>query len=566
MTAAALLLAASTGGLPPVAFRFQGRPGADAPDGVAAELRLDMVGRADLFVENGKSMPRWKWVDGADARGGVVTLRARGDSRALLLLRREHARVYELDGPFSWPPSPVPRVVQPLPRRTLSGLRIAAAKDVEMRLVGGSAADALCETSGTAWQCPAVPSSFAGRIVACEGGRAVEAGDVRPDLPDVVEMHRLSHAGLLRLEPGEPGAGIPRASVRVLRQLAAAGAVLATDRSWNARDLGEGLIWVEGSSDPAAILVETRAEDSATARIPFTELGSACGEPFRLSLAPSLPLTGGVTDAGGNPVWGALVLVRSVEVTGSPAPLAEAATAEDGSFEIDGLEVRRYRLRVCHAESGCAETTSIPGERVAITLSAGSSFSGRVLTSAGVPEPGASVRIVPGIETWSRASDRLARLPLETTARDGGRFLIVAPGPGDFLLEVRGLAGGLARLAVRRSALSPPVTDLGDVRLPEPVDLSVRVARCAGGILSMSGPLGGETSLPSVARAPLDVSGTATVRLPEGGAWAAWANCGGSNVALEPGLVSDVALFAGIELRFEPAGPLDGAQSTARSK
>jgi hypothetical protein len=96
--------------------------------------------------------------------------------------------------------------------------------------------------------------------------------------------------------------------------------------------------------------------------------------------------------------------------------------------------------------------------------------------------------------------------------------------------------------------------------------MSVRVARCAGGILSMSGPLGGETSLPSVARAALDASGAASVRLPEGGAWAAWANCGGSNIALDPGLVADVALFAGLELRFEPAGPLDGAQPPARSK
>lgn len=82
----------------------------------------------------------------------------------------------------------------------------------------------------------------------------------------------------------------------------------------------------------------------------------------------------------------------------------------------------------------------------------------------------------------------------------------------------------------------------------------------------MSGPLGGETPLPSVVRAPLDAAGAASLRLPEGGAWAAWASCGGSNVALDPGLLPDVAILAGIELRFEPAGPLDAAQSTERSK
>lgn len=82
----------------------------------------------------------------------------------------------------------------------------------------------------------------------------------------------------------------------------------------------------------------------------------------------------------------------------------------------------------------------------------------------------------------------------------------------------------------------------------------------------MSGPLGGETSLPSLVRTPLDAGGRATIRLPEGGAWAGWATCGGANVAVEPGLLPDVALLEGIELWLEPAGPLDAAQSPERSK
>jgi hypothetical protein len=424
----------------------------------------------------------------------------------------------------------------------------------------------MCETSGSAWQCPAVPPSFAGRVVACDGGHALAGGDVRLDLPDAIEMRGISHIGLLRVEPLEHGAEVVGLSARVLRPLTAGGAILVPDHSWHAKDLGGNLIWVEGSSDPATIRVEARADGFATARMPFSELNSPCSEPVSVALTRSHPLEGDVTDAAGRPVAGALVLVRSVEAPHSPAPLAETATGEDGSFALHGLEMRRYRLRVCHAEAGCAETTSVPGERSAIELSAGTSFFGRVLTSAGVPEPGALVRIVPGIETWKGASDRLARLPLETTSADGGRFSIVTPDAGDFLLEVRGVAGGLARLPIRRSPLSPRVIDLGDVRLPEPLELTVRVARCSSGALSMSGPLGGETSLPSVVRAPLDAAGAASLRLPEGGAWAAWASCGGSNVTLDPGLLPDVAILAGIELRFEPAGLLDAGQSTERSK
>jgi hypothetical protein len=566
VTAAALLLAAvAAGALPPIAFRFEGRPGEDEREGTAAELRVDGDSRADLFLDSGKAFPRWAWIDGAVTHGGAVTFRARVGSRVLLVLRKGHGRGYELDGPFAWPP-PVSRVVRALPRRTIFGARLPSGRNVELRLVGPDAADAMCETSGSAWQCPAVPRSFAGRIVACDGGRALAAGDVRPDLPDSVEMHGLSHIGLLRAEPVEHGAEVVGLSARILRQLTAGGAILVRDRSWDAKDLGGNLLWIEGSSDPAAILVEARADGFATTRMPFSELTSPCGEPVSVALTRSHPLEGDVTDAAGRTVAGALVLVRSVEAPHSPAPLAETATGEDGSFALNGLEMRRYRLRVCHAEAGCAETTSVPGERAAIVLSAEASFFGRVLTGGGVPEPGALVRIVPGIETWTRASDRLAPLPLETTSADGGRFSIVAPDAGDFLLEVRGVAGGLARLAVRRSPLSPRVTDLGDVRLSEPLDLTVRVARCSGGALSMSGPLGGETSLPSVVSAPLDAAGAASVRLPEGGAWAAWASCGGSNVTLDPGLLPDVAILAGIELRFEPAGPLGAAQSTERSK
>jgi hypothetical protein len=82
----------------------------------------------------------------------------------------------------------------------------------------------------------------------------------------------------------------------------------------------------------------------------------------------------------------------------------------------------------------------------------------------------------------------------------------------------------------------------------------------------MSGPLGGETSLPGVVATPLDTAGAAGVRLSEGGSWAAWANCGGKNVTLEPGLIPDVALFAGMEVRFAPGGSFDAGQSTGRSK
>ena len=213
----------------------------------------------------------------------------------------------------------------------------------------------------------------------------------------------------------------------------------------------------------------------------------------------------------------------------------------------------------------CAEADAVAGERAAITVGAGPSFVGRALSSAGVPEPAANVRIIPTADTWVRAADRMTRLPLETASGEDGRFRIVAPDSGDYLLEIRAASRGVARIPVRRSRLSPLLTDLGDVRLPEPLELAVRVARCGGGSLSMSGPLGGETSLPGLVRAPLDVEGAATVRLPEAGIWTAWATCAGTNVALDPALLPDVGALTGIEVRFEPAGAL-AVQPSERSK
>ena len=122
------------------------------------------------------------------------------------------------------------------------------------------------------------------------------------------------------------------------------------------------------------------------------------------------------------------------------------------------------------------------------------------MSSAGVPEADAAVRIVPTADAWAASRDRVRKLPLQTTSGRDGRFRIAAPEPGDFLVEVRGASGGVARTLVRRTNVSPPVTDLGDLRLSEPIQFTARVRDCGLGWLTFSGPLGGETSLPEVLR------------------------------------------------------------------
>jgi hypothetical protein len=256
----------------------------------------------------------------------------------------------------------------------------------------------------------------------------------------------------------------------------------------------------------------------------------------------------------GEPAVSATVLVRSEEPAKDPTVFGDAATDDRGAFEISDLASRVYRVLACHPALGCREEPASPGDPVRVVLGEEGVYAGRALSSAGVPEAGAEVRIVPTAEAWTTASDRLRKLPLQTKSGPGGRFRIAAPGSGDFLVEVRGTSGGVARVRVRRTDLSPDETDLGDVRLVPPVEFTARVSGCGGGSMTFSGPLSGETSLPDVSCFRLDANGAATVRLGEPGAWTAWATCSGEIESLEPSLLPDVTALDGGEIEFRRSG------------
>jgi hypothetical protein len=546
-----------------IPFRFREKPDAGrSADAVAVEMTLPSGARADLLIAGDGTWPRWTWTDGADVRDEHATLQATAGARALLLVRRPGAPGYSLDGPFTWPSSPGHRTPVPVPRRTVRGSEVLGA-EAELRLIGRGSTDALCETGPSGWQCPATPAGFRGRIVVCGRGRTLAAAEIRPDLPEAVVLRRPVRGGVLRIARDTAGSDQRKVSIRVMRPAAAGSRVFVPDTSWTWSDLGADLAWLEGKESAGGSYVEVQEPLFAPARLPLEELTCACADPVSVTLVPEVPLGGTVSDASGRPVPGALVLARIGNEDARGLPVAEAVTGNLGDFELRGLESRRYRLRACHAELGCGEADAVAGDPAAVTIRESAACVGRVLSGSGVPEPAASVRIVPTAKTWTDAPDPLTRLPLETVSGGDGRFRIALPDEGDFLLEVRALPSGVARLAVSRSRLSPALTDVGDVRLPEALELAVRVARCSAGVLSLLGPLGGQTSLPAMLRVRLDSEGAAVVRVPEGGAWTAWATCAGSNVALDPALLPDAASLSGIEIRFEPVGLL-GVQPSER--
>jgi hypothetical protein len=558
---ASVLLAVTAATLAP-GFRYRldaadaprrAEPGRYPANGVPLLLRTSEPDRTrlDLLVLTDRHLPRWKWNDAGFVSSGRLTLRAPAGSTALLVLRDDRRPGYRLDGPFVWPVESGEREIVARGARAVSGSSLLARE--ALALVGTPAgAGPLCEEEdGGDWQCIGLPPGFSGRLVTCREGVITGAAEVEPGSPAEVSIRELAAAALLRLDLPEPLAPPAPNSVRVLSPGAGDFAV-RSDPRWTVRRVDGIHVWIETPEAPPYGPIEVSAAGYVAKRIAI-DAEPRCAEPFPVSLARAVALRGTVTDPDGMPVAGALLLARSNMPGGKGPVLGDAQTDSDGQFEIPGLEPVSHRVRACHGEHGCGEEPAVPGIPVVVRLPGRGAFIGRVLSGGGAPEPGAVIRILPTAESWATAEDRLTRLPLESRSGSDGRFRISAAENGDFLVEVRGESAGVARFAVQRSVLSPAVTDLGDVRLPEAVQFTARVPGCAAGILFLSGPLGGETSLPDAARFRLDDTGLAAVRLPEGGTWAAWASCGGRPTWIEPALLPDAAGLSGLEIRFERA-------------
>ncbi|MDQ5873318.1 MAG: carboxypeptidase-like regulatory domain-containing protein [Acidobacteriota bacterium] len=534
-------------------------PGLSPGSGVAVVLRTAEADRArvDLFVLAGDRLPRWKWTDAGLVAGGRVTLRAPARSTVLLHLPDGRGPGYRLDGPFRWPSEPAERELVARPARAVRGSSPFAGAPHELRVTGPDPiGDPLCESDGAlVWQCAGVSRTFSGHIVACRDGGISGSAQVRPDSPGDAVLRPVSFGALLRVELAEPGPvrGPHRASpsVRVLRPPVPKGFVTRPDPRWIVSDIGNGLVWIETDAEVPEALIEVSAEGHATKRFALVRAEVGCADPISVLLARAPTLRGSVTGPDGSPVEAALVLVRSGRAR---EVLGDGETDANGEFEISGVEPGSHLVRACHGEHGCTEEPVQPGVPVVLRLPGKGTFIGRVLSGGGVPQAGAVVRILPTAEAWASADDRMTRLPLESRSGPDGRFRISAAENGNYLVEVRSASSGVARISVRRSNLSPAETDLGDLSLPEPIEFTARVSGCGSGWLFLSGPLGGETSLPSLARFRLDAEGSETVRLPEGGAWTAWASCSGRVEWIEPSFLPDTAALAGLEVRFERAG------------
>lgn len=214
------------------------------------------------------------------------------------------------------------------------------------------------------------------------------------------------------------------------------------------------------SEGPVGLVVEVPHGVSKSKSMPVRSGEAIVWNPV---LDDGLAIKGTVKDEAGTPIRGAIV--RAYEPNDGYFPFAgEARTDELGSFEIFGLEDRRYNLHVF------VEEDAMPAKIVRLQKSdetdvrvvarvdgATSRISGRILDRRDQPIADACVRIVTSVPDVSLAtsSDRAGVFEIRGLSRDIEGFVITTDAFPMVLIR-------LQKLAVAESR------QLGDIRLPDP--------------------------------------------------------------------------------------------------
>jgi hypothetical protein len=550
-----------------------------SPDGVAVtwsvppslpEARVDLLEAQSRF-------PRWRWRSCAVVRGGSASLNAPPGTRVLAIARAPHRDSYLLDGPLVWPGAPATRRFEASAVRTLGGDGAFPEGMLAGALMSGFEAafrDPLCESDGESWQCPLVPAAFRGVVALCPAGGEGRFALVEGPGSTALTLEPPDGIGLpIRLET----AGAAPIRDPAFRLLLARKHGYRPLRGLATKPIGGLAYWIHANEPPKDALLEVSAGGMATKRVPLGSLRpTACGEFAVVHLPLAWEIAGRVVDRDGSPLTETVVLLREPGEAdkarpGAPPPaggriLQEVSADETGAFRISGLEEQPYLIRACHPARRCQERLMRPPfEPVEIRFDQSGIVRGRVLSSAGAPEPEARVEVSPNLATARESEDtiRLLGVPVQTDAE--GRFQIAVQGTGQFELVASAAGGGAARreIAVTEIAASP--IDLGDIRLSQGGTFRARVPGCGGGELFLVGPMGGN-SMPQMKRFALSAEGQTTVELPGGGEWLTGARCGGAEKYLLPESLPRVEELWEMEVVFEiqeeEAG--EGAEGASR--
>jgi hypothetical protein len=318
--------------------------------------------------------------------------------------------------------------------------------------------------------------------------------------------------------------------------------------------LSETAFWIAGNEVDRDALLAVEGHAIASAWIPIEALRDAArNEPVAVPVSPPATLSGRVENARGEAaedvtvdLWLPLASDASTRrETGArehepreafefaAVRVAETRSGGGGLFAFERLNGGPFVVSVTDPHVGRASATvRTVADPVVLRLLTPPRASGRALRH-GVPVAGAVVRFVPDVDAF-RNSENPGDLAAETRVSDAaGRFEVVLPPRLSGALAISTPDGAAVRVHVGAAGNDGEIA-LGDIAVPDPVQLVVRLLDPSPCELSAAGPLGSLGLTMVRGRA---MSNVYVFDLPEPGDWALNASCGGRSVVLQPQIV-----------------------------
>ena len=310
--------------------------------------------------------------------------------------------------------------------------------------------------------------------------------------------------------------------------------------------------WLAGVGSTTSRWVQIEAPGAATSR---QALGPIVSQdpfiPFSAPLAPAIVVRGRVVDEAGQTVADAVVSVFELIDRGQVGmsassqkrdapdpvrrPIAEATSAHNGEFSVEGLSPGTYEILAVHRRLGRASMTRrMDGRAVVLRLEASSRVTGRVWAEQ-APAAGVPIRWIPDAAVYQASLDPIALITPEAVTDGDGRFDHALPPNGGGELRIGGPQSGHLRHAFANVADLARSVDLGDLQLPRRRTATVWLSH-SGCELVATGPLG-SLGISSI-RSRADGIGRAhRLPLPAPGFWWLSATCAGRPVTLVPSFV-----------------------------
>jgi hypothetical protein len=208
-------------------------------------------------------------------------------------------------------------------------------------------------------------------------------------------------------------------------------------------------------------------------------------------------------------------------------------TDADGNFSIDRLAPGSYTVAAIHPSLGRG-TIAIDSlsATVVVRLTPPARASGRLLR-ARVPEPDARVRFVPDPVALADSPDVSQLVADATTTSADGLFALALPPVHDGIVQIVTRGGVSIRVPLSGKGTGTEIA-LGDIDVPEPMRLIVRLFGAESCTLAAAGPLNGL----GMAIVPASQTGSNYwFDLPEGGEWSLNAECDGVSRRTDPSII-----------------------------